>query len=276
LPDLADVCIRPMAAADVEAAIRAILAGGWGDRRASLQFFIRHPRAHPFVAEVGGEIIGTAVAAHNGRTGWVGLVFVSPSLRGRGLGSLLTGAVVDCLKGLGCRGILLVATDLGRPVYDRLGFRVDGEYAEFSGPSLPGIRQHPRVRRLEAEDLPEICAVDQKASGEDRSHLIDAIHDGWVVADGGSIRGYALRTPWGLGPVIADNPAAGALLMDVIRGQAPAGRMTIHTARANTAALVHLRATGFQEQRRCARMVLGEPAPWRPDHIWTIFSFALG
>src|SRR5262245_33801516 len=109
-----------MLPADVDAAVAAVLDGGWGDRRAALQFYARHPATHPFLAECNGTVVGTAVAIDHGRVGWVGLVFVAPGLRGQGLGGVLTRAVIERLHQRGCRSVLLAATDLGRPVYDRL------------------------------------------------------------------------------------------------------------------------------------------------------------
>jgi hypothetical protein len=70
--------------ADLVPAVEVIRAGNWVDRRESLAFFLTHPRSYPFVAESNGAIVGTSVATQNGTVGWVGLVFVTPALRGRG------------------------------------------------------------------------------------------------------------------------------------------------------------------------------------------------
>src|SRR3954453_16101904 len=101
-----------MGAEDLEAAVTAILDGGWGDRRTSLEFFVRHPSTVPLVAQVNGETVGTAVAAHFGSSGWIGLVFVAPPARGRGLGAELTRAALQVLEEGGCMTALLAATEL--------------------------------------------------------------------------------------------------------------------------------------------------------------------
>ena len=262
---------------DVVAAIVAVRDGGWGDRRASIPFYVQQPHVHPLLAESDGVVVGTAIATQNGSVGWVGLVFVAPAWRGRGLGGQLTRATLDKLDELGCRSIVLAATELGRPVYTRLGFSVDGEYVVFSGPTQPQAPTDPRIRRRAPGDLTAVCDLDRLASGEDRSHLIRALSDdGWVVDDGRAIRGFALRTPWGLGPAIAEDTADGALLLDVLRHQVPARDMPLTLVSANTAAADVARGAGFVEQRRLPRMVLGEPVAWRPSWVWTIFGFAFG
>jgi hypothetical protein len=52
--------------------------------------------------------------------------------------------------------------------------------------------------------------------------------------------------------------------------------MRITAVAQNSAAVAHLERVGFNEERRVQRMVLGEPVAWQPDHMWTIFSFAVG
>ena len=94
--------------------------------------------------------------------------------------------------------------------------------------------------------------------------------------EGGAIRGFALRTLWGFGPVIAPDPTDGALLLDLLRSHGSASGMRITVVGENSAAVAHLQSVGFQQERRLPRMVLGEVIRWRPSHVWTIFSFAIG
>jgi GNAT superfamily N-acetyltransferase len=262
--------------ADLAPAVEVIRAGNWGDRRESLAFFLTHPRSYPFVAESNRAIVGTSVATQNGTVGWVGLVFVAPALRGRGLGRDLTRVTLRCFEDLGCRSVVLAATDLGRPVYERLGFRPDGEYVVFKGPSRLEPVVDQRLRQLSPADLPAVEALDAQVSAEDRSHLIQTAREGWVLDDGTAIQGFALRTPWGSGPVITPDPHDGALLIEHLRRRGTTLEMRITSVAQNSAAVAHLERVGFNEERRVQRMVLGEPVAWQPDHVWTIFSFAVG
>ena len=116
--------IRPMTPADVEPVVAAFIRADWGDRRSYLDFATRHPETHPFVAEADGEIVGTGVLSVNGSVGWIGTIWVEPAWRRRGVGMALTQATIDTAESAGCRTLLLVATDAGRPLYEKIGFEV--------------------------------------------------------------------------------------------------------------------------------------------------------
>jgi GNAT superfamily N-acetyltransferase len=79
--------------------------------------------AHVYTAGEGGEPVAcvtTVDCAGNADVEWVAVV---PEARGRGLsGKLLAHALADAEE-RGAETTTLVATRLGRPVYDRLGFR---------------------------------------------------------------------------------------------------------------------------------------------------------
>src|SRR5262249_36285856 len=246
-----DVRIRPMRGTDVEPATDAILRGGWGQRGPALRFFTRHPHAHGYVAEADGHIVGTSIATQHGSVGWIGLVFVSPELRGRGLGAAMTRAALGRLHELGCRSVLLAATELGEPIYRRLGFTVTGSYSMFSlqrpRPTLDSTPTDPRVRQMQPADFAAIAALDRRATGEDRSDSLRGTgpsQRGWVFEDT-EIRGFALRMPWGSGPTLSTDPEAGQRLLDWhgTFGDA-AARLTVPTA--NVAACDYLRDAGFE------------------------------
>src|SRR4029453_7413990 len=74
------------------------------------------------VAEAGGGLAGVAAGGVFGATGWIGGVAVVPTHRRAGLGGALTGAIVEFLEASGVATVLLHATALGRPVYERLRF----------------------------------------------------------------------------------------------------------------------------------------------------------
>jgi GNAT superfamily N-acetyltransferase len=173
-----------MRADDLEPAITAIRDGGWGNRRAELSFCVRHAPTTVFVAEQDGGIVGTTIATVSAGIGWLGLGFVAPALRGQHLGTRLTRTALDDLRQRGSRSVLLAATALGRPIYERLGFVVDGHYAIVFGPGLGGHDpDQPGLRGIEPHDLPALSALDRAATGEDRTHLLRALgRGGWSRA----------------------------------------------------------------------------------------------
>jgi len=78
---------------------------------------------HIYVARQDGEPVGCCATADAGTNTEVQMVAVVPEARGQGLsGKLIAHSLADAVE-RGCRTSTLVATQLGRPVYERLGFR---------------------------------------------------------------------------------------------------------------------------------------------------------
>lgn len=125
--------IRPMTRDDVPAALAVYHSVGWGDRSAELDFYLGRPDTALFVAEAGGEICGCGGATTFGRTGWVQLIAVHPEHSRNGAGRAVTEAAVQWLRDQGVTTVMLLASDMGRPVYERLGFRPVLRYGVIQG-----------------------------------------------------------------------------------------------------------------------------------------------
>ena len=81
-----------------------------------------------FQARVSAEsdrILAVGQGIATGHAGWIGNIIVRPEARNRGLGSRVTLDIVNLLRAQGCSTLLLVATELGEPVYQKLGFRLE-------------------------------------------------------------------------------------------------------------------------------------------------------
>src|SRR6478752_1818731 len=175
------ILIRPMTADDVVPLTDAIVADHWGERRSWFDFVVGHPACRPLVAEDGdGRQLGSAVATVNGPVAWIGTIWVVPDRRRQGIGERLTEAVLDVAGDAGCRTSVLVATDVGRPLYEKLGFELQtsivvveatGTGADASGVAAGGAAD-PRVRPFRPDDLEAMARLDRAATGEDRRHLL--------------------------------------------------------------------------------------------------------
>ena len=124
-----------MTADDVVPLTDAIVADHWGERRSWFEFVVGHPACRPLVAEDGdGRQLGSAVATVNGPVAWIGTIWVVPDRRREGIGERLTEAVLDVAGDAGCRTSVLVATDVGRPLYEKLGFEVQTSIVVVEAP----------------------------------------------------------------------------------------------------------------------------------------------
>lgn len=284
------VTIRPMTPADVDLAADALIRGDWGDRRLFLSFAVDHPECDPLVVEADGEIVGTGVGTRSGPAGWVGAIYVTPERRGQGLGTALSHAVSQRLEAAGCRTIVLVATDAGRPIYERLGFRVTSRYHTLDAPAVPPElalapepgRGEPGLRPFDrGADLDEVAALDRRATGEDRAHLLRAFASpdtAWILRHGnGPLLGFVVRAPWGGGATVAVDVAAAIQILDGRRRLAgPERRLRAGVLDENAVGRARLLSLGWTEAWSAPRMERGEPLDWQPELLWGQFNHAIG
>jgi hypothetical protein len=261
-----------------------VLRHGWGVRRDWLAFAATSDRCRAVVAEAGGEVVATGVGTANGPVGWLGSVFVAPDRRGHGLGRAVTQAVLDWLEAAGCSTVVLVATDDGRRLYERMGFDVQTSYRILEAPGLddadaPGSR-HPLVRPFTSGDLDAMATLDRIATGEDRRHLLERFagpETARIAASGGQVAGFLVRPPWGGGATVASTPDDAVAMITARRRTAgPAGRVRVGVLDENEAGIARLLAEGFREAWSAPRMVRGAPIEWRPELIWGQFNHAVG
>jgi GNAT superfamily N-acetyltransferase len=274
-----------MTAVDLDPAADAILADDWGDRRTWFAFAIESPACRAVIAEdADGAIVGTGVTTINGSVAWIGTIWVAPAYRRRGLGRALTQATIDAADAAGCRTLVLVATDRGRPLYERLGFEVQTWYRTMEAPGLDaataGASGDGRVRPFRAEDLDAIAALDMRATGEDRRGVIAelAAADGTRVLSGDDgLAGFVIRAPWGGGATVAPRVEDALEILRARRvASGPGKRVRCGILLENGAGADALAADGWTEAWRAPRLIRGAPLDWHPAQIWGQFNHAMG
>ncbi|HUY24285.1 MAG TPA: GNAT family N-acetyltransferase [Candidatus Saccharimonadales bacterium] len=271
----------------VRSAVDCLVCGGWGTQRQfhpTFSFYADEPHCQVLVAKDASDaVVWTAVAAQHGEVGWLGNIFVTPELRNQGIGEKLTRQAIQRLRDRGCITIRLVATQLGLPLYRRMGFREENEYHELQGTGLGRQSTLPRgARPLLASDVDEAIKFDGMLLGEDRGHLIRRLWpQGWcLTGSDGEIDGLVIPTPWGgvyalLQPQAA--PDQGVGFLGLIRSIVGASsELLIYPSSENATARRLLKEVGFTELRTMPRMVLGVARPWAAAGLWSIFSPALG
>lgn len=123
-------------------AMHSILKPDWQEE--SLRF-IKVARAEHsfagFIAEVAGKPVGSAACqlfqglypsifqAEKRNYGYIWGIYVLPEYRKKGLATKLTQACCTYLKSIACSKVILHASPMGKPVYERLGFAASNEMA---------------------------------------------------------------------------------------------------------------------------------------------------
>ena len=279
--------IRPMARTPqaVLEATACVVDGGWGTYRqyhAIFTSYAANRRCRTFLARDGdGRVVGTSVATRYTRTGWIGHVFVRPDLRGHGLGTRLTTVALDVLQRAGRETIVLAATDLGRPIYERMGFEVESHYHEMRGTALPRTTNLAPYRPLLPSDRSALDVLDRQVSGDDRGAILTRFQDfAWGATRDGGLVGAAVPLPWGgawaaLLPGATDAEAVSFVrLLRTVGSIGP--EVTLYPPDENRLALDLLRDSGFEELRTVPRMVIGKRSEWLPAALWNPMTLGLG
>lgn len=328
------VIIRPALESDITPALAAMSA--------AFDLPLRAPTVHTLVAgsssgvllvaDDGGTMLGTAGSVGFGPTGWLGGVTVIPEARGSGLGRRLTEAAIDALGER--ETVLLLASALGRPVYEKLGFVAEEEYRVFivdessaaapggiaaaaagappaalgegstgsagasstaldeagagmgsasstalgeGGASMAGASSTalgegdaavagapPAARLFPSADPALVRTLDRRATGEDRSLVLDASR-AYACRDA-----VALVPPWPALAVIGGPDGAEELVRGLVRPG-----MRIAAPASNLPAVALMAALG-SERAPVVRMRRGPAVAWRPSEVWGVFSLFFG
>jgi hypothetical protein len=88
-----------------------------------------------YVGYVAGEPVASGLGVRTGTTIGVYNIATIPTAMRRGYGAAMTTRIVADGRSAGCDVAVLQSSDMGRPVYDRLGFRTVVEYFGFGDPA---------------------------------------------------------------------------------------------------------------------------------------------
>jgi len=232
-----------------------------------LTFHFGYRYFYPAAAEIDKKIVGCGIAIIHNKVSWLGTIIVLPEYRGQGIGTGITSHLLKYCGGRGCRNQILVASEMGEPVYRNLGFKNSATYIFFKRESLLPAQSVSNVRGVRIEDFKKIKELDRTITGEKRFNFIKRFFPTGIVYNSGKsdhINGLYLPD-YGTGLIIAKDPAAGLTLVKLKFNQ---GQTKIAVPLQNTAAQEYLLAEGFEEYRRAPRMVLGEDVNWKPAMVY--------
>lgn len=215
----APLVIRPMTVLDVPAATELSVEQQWPHRNEDWELFLE--LGEGLVAERDGKLIGTTMAWRYGEDmATLGLVIVSPSAQGQGIGRKL---MEEIISRLGDRTIVLNATEEGLPLYRKLGFVETGVIQQHQGIAkdvpLAELSRGDRIRPKGKADT-SLATVYSAASGMDRQEMFKAlaVNSRTVVYTRDNVPvGFAMLRRfgrgWVIGPVVAPDAASAKALI---------------------------------------------------------------
>jgi GNAT superfamily N-acetyltransferase len=256
------------------------VAYGTTSRRRELVLYLAAQPDGWFVIEQDRQIVAAAGCIAYGPFCWLGLVATHPSARGRGLASRISQHLVDWSVEHGCDTVALDASELGRPIYERLGFEATGWTIELGPDPERLVQAGPRAERCTPEDLAAILALDPAIFGGDRTALLrtfaSSCSDACFVTRSatGGVSGYLFARERLIGPGLAADAEAASSLVRAALDVPGERRMLVPS---ESAFLGTLHELGLVEQRRLAHMRLGRlELPGMRDRLLAQVSFATG
>lgn len=274
--------ILAMTADDVDAAVELALAQGWRDRRGFYSLVLRTSTCRPLVGVIEGRVVATGVASAQGPVGWLGALIVNEAVRGRGYGRAMTEELRRGLLEAGCTTLSLVATESGRPMYERMGFRVATHYHQIEGDHMPEAPEPPdgaHLRPMRPADLPAVLELDRLATAEERGAALTELakSGGWVLEDSAGLRGFTISSDRAYAATVAPRFEDGLCLLDMHGHLAPPdGHARAAIPDEHAAAWRRLESHGWRRTWLAPRMLQGPDIPWRPTWIWSLINSAMG
>ena len=264
--------VQPLIHIDIPL-IPDLIPPGWDTAMPAIQFYITSDFCFPIKVSIDHKIAGTGTAIIHHDVAWLAHIIVHPDFRNQGIGRRITQYLVEFIHGKGLETIYLLATELGEPVYRKIGFETETEYITYRREMQNEVYVDAGNIITYTDHLKEqISMIDRQVSGEDRLfHLETHLSNGFVYVVNNNVEGYYLPT-MGDGLIIATTGKAGQAFMSLRLTTKDFAVFPID----NVSAATFIQQHPFTEVRRQKRMRLGAKRNWQPEYIYNRIGGNLG
>lgn len=225
---------------------------------------------YAFVLIQDDKIVGTGNIFLKESIAWLANIIIDENYRGRGLGFKMTKFLVDFIEKKGCETQLLIATELGEPVYKKIGFEKMTDYQCFDSEIDMDYVCPNSIRGLEYSDIENAAKLDMEANAENRMHLLENYYKtgfGYFNNEN-ELLGFYLPD-FGRGLVLSRDEQAGIELLKLKHSKK--GKRTM-LPNDNKVGIDFLEKSGFKKGNKCSRMILGKENKWNPNFIYSYGS----
>jgi N-acetylglutamate synthase-like GNAT family acetyltransferase len=246
---------------------------GWGDLVPRFSHFIQHSFCQPLKLTKGGKTVGIGTSIFHEDTAWLACIIVHPDHRNKGLGHTITQKLIDDTHRQQFETIYLDATDLGYPVYKKLGFEVQTQYSHFKLlQPLPAIEGSGLVSSAGEKYREQIFQLDRDVSGEGRQMtLAEHISSSLVYQVDDRLEGFYMPT-LDNGLIVAATERAGLELMRYRLRDKDFAVLPVD----NKPAIAYLHQNNLHHLRNSRRMILGKHRQTQLQHLYNRISGQLG
>jgi len=231
-----------------------------------------------------GKIVSSAaIVEYDSLVASIGMVIVRDEYRGLGLGKTATEKCIESVKGN--KTVMLIATDAGKPMYEKMGFiSIDTVHKYLCDSFIPfraiDFHSSSSIRDFNEEDIPQIIMLDNNAFGDNRkSFLLNRIKQATKVlvvrnADADLV-GFGMVISGSenllLGPIVAPDAETAYLLINHLTRN-HSGKIRIDVPTGNDPFMTQLEQSGFAKVSQPPIMILNSTE--MPKRNQTLYGIA--
>lgn len=279
--------IRQLNATDIAASLELSALAGWNQTAEDWRMLLLLAPEGCFGLEVQDRLVATTTLICYGKQlGWIGMVLTHPEFRGHGFAKRLLEHVLQRADAAGIRTLKLDATDQGRPLYEKHGFKSERAIERWGA-------ECNEVGAAGYADLDSRRLLDTKAFGVDRSVCLEVLASRgrciWTAA--GFLMTRAGRVASYLGPCVARDVEVARYLFSQfsqqqreVKGPMYSRKPEVRQSRNwywdllpdNRTAIEIANELGFTPKRQLTRMVRGKDFHGRDELVYAIAGFEIG
>jgi GNAT superfamily N-acetyltransferase len=232
----------------------------WADIMPTIRWYKTLDFCYLVKATLKDEVVGCGAALVHEDCVWLANIIVAKEFRNKGIGTVITEHLITYAQ-QHRSNVLLIATRLGKPVYETFGFKEDSGYTFFKAHKIV-LPVSEYIIPYEPQYKNAILKLDHEVIGEHRLNLLHSrLKESFVFVKDGVFEGFCIPN-LGEGLTIANTPEAGlALLAWRLREEKRACLPT-----ANTVAIEFLLSQGYKidENLWAVKMYLNKKTNWDP------------
>lgn len=269
--------VRLLTTADVDAAMRLSREAGWNQTSEDWLRMFALSSEGCFGIDCDERLVATATTyCYGDELTWIGMVLTAADYRGRGLARATMQAALDYARARHVAWIKLDATEMGRSLYEQLGFV--SEYAVERW-----LRVASPVMGAPADAYRPNVELDRVAFGAGRAALLAglaAIESASIGTDAFAMGRSGTKAAY-FGPCVSRGAEHAGKLLDWFLARHAAENVFWDIVEPNRAARALAEERGFAPMRRLTRMALaGRPSPpafvESPNLVYALGGFEFG
>jgi GNAT superfamily N-acetyltransferase len=259
---------------------------GWSQTAATWEQTIRWSGDGSFCLATDDELLATVIVICYGTNlAWIGMVVTHPDYQRQGLARQMMDVGLEYTRKRGIRTVMLDASQMGYPLYVKLGFQPLYKIEVFEGMATPSANSNAThtARELTEADIPGIVDLDTRLFGVARPMMVRDLVEtgrGWVMGEPGNIQGYLITKPSNqsisIGPWYHQSPEGAEALLESAIAATQGSVLKVHIPETNTVAKAIVNRHGLQFNRFVTRMVLSGEVPGRMERQYSVAALATG